>query len=254
LKKGLQTAICCPCGNEKILALGLCATCYTLKRQDAEYFGGLREQVLERDGYACRVCGDPDPGVHHREPGKSLEAPDWAYSDRFDISAKTDYAGTEAGTDHGTSPTDEKDHIDERNCIRLQALLADRFHLKVRFDSKMMPVLVMTSVKGSKLKASSTTSGIITSGFGFVKVTGATPAAIAAALAGSLQEQVVDETGLGGSYDFDLKWKPDTDVSSDESGTSIYTAVKEQLGLQLRPEKRIGPVLVVERAEKPTAN
>jgi 5-methylcytosine-specific restriction endonuclease McrA len=72
LKKGIQTAICCPCGNEKILALGLCATCYTLKRQDVEYFGGLREQVLERDGYACRVCGDPDPGVHHREPGKSL--------------------------------------------------------------------------------------------------------------------------------------------------------------------------------------
>ena len=50
MKKGVQTAICCPCGNEKILALGLCATCYTLKRQDAEYFGGLREQVLERDG------------------------------------------------------------------------------------------------------------------------------------------------------------------------------------------------------------
>ena len=47
-------------------------TCYTLKRQDAEYFGGLREQVLQRDGYACRVCDDPDPGVHHREPGKSL--------------------------------------------------------------------------------------------------------------------------------------------------------------------------------------
>jgi hypothetical protein len=46
LKKGLQTATCCPCGNEKILALRLCATCYTLKRQDAECFGGLREQVL----------------------------------------------------------------------------------------------------------------------------------------------------------------------------------------------------------------
>jgi hypothetical protein len=48
LKKGIHTAICCPCGNEKILALGRCATCYTLKRQDAEYFGGLREQVLAR--------------------------------------------------------------------------------------------------------------------------------------------------------------------------------------------------------------
>jgi hypothetical protein len=59
LKKGSQAAICCPCGNEKILALGLCATCDTLKRQDAEYFGGLREQVLERDGYACRCAAIP---------------------------------------------------------------------------------------------------------------------------------------------------------------------------------------------------
>ena len=29
----------------------MCATCYTPKRQDEEYFGGLREAVLERDGY-----------------------------------------------------------------------------------------------------------------------------------------------------------------------------------------------------------
>ena len=35
----------CRCGNPKILAVGLCATCYTLKRQDEEYFGGLREAV-----------------------------------------------------------------------------------------------------------------------------------------------------------------------------------------------------------------
>ena len=27
-KKWVQTAICGPCGNEKILALGLCAPCY----------------------------------------------------------------------------------------------------------------------------------------------------------------------------------------------------------------------------------
>ncbi len=48
----MQRSIRCPFGNEKILALGLCATCYTLKRQEEEYFGGLREAVLERDGYA----------------------------------------------------------------------------------------------------------------------------------------------------------------------------------------------------------
>ena len=66
----------CRCGR-KILAVGLCATCYTLKRHDEEYFGGLREAVLDRDGHACRVCGASGRGkrlitVHHRVPGKSL--------------------------------------------------------------------------------------------------------------------------------------------------------------------------------------
>ena len=50
MPKGLQRAMYCRCGNEKILAHGLCSTCYTLKRQDDEYFGGLREAVLQRDG------------------------------------------------------------------------------------------------------------------------------------------------------------------------------------------------------------
>jgi 5-methylcytosine-specific restriction endonuclease McrA len=60
-----------------MLAHGLCATCYTLKRQDEEYFGGLREAVLERDGHCCRVCGALGRDkrsiiVHHRIPGKSV--------------------------------------------------------------------------------------------------------------------------------------------------------------------------------------
>jgi hypothetical protein len=72
----VQLALCCPCGRPEILALGLCATCYTLKRQDEEYFGGLREAVLERDGYRCRGCGAPGHEkrsiiVHHRVPGVS---------------------------------------------------------------------------------------------------------------------------------------------------------------------------------------
>jgi hypothetical protein len=72
----VQLALCCPCGRPEILALGLCATCYTLKRQDEEYFGGLREAVLARDGYRCRGCGAPGREkhsiiVHHRVPGVS---------------------------------------------------------------------------------------------------------------------------------------------------------------------------------------
>ena len=55
MKASRQRVMHCPCGNQKVLAHGLCATCYTLKRQDEEHFGGLREKVLERDGYRCRV-------------------------------------------------------------------------------------------------------------------------------------------------------------------------------------------------------
>lgn len=80
-KRPDQRAMHCPCGRSPLIARGLCATCYTLRRQDDEHFGGLREKVLERDGYLCRVCaelpeidrlcaGQP-PCVHHRIPGVS---------------------------------------------------------------------------------------------------------------------------------------------------------------------------------------
>lgn len=76
MKRTGQRVMHCRCGREKILANGMCAVCYTLKRQDSSYFAGLREVVLARDGYACRVCGASGRSkrtitVHHRVPGKS---------------------------------------------------------------------------------------------------------------------------------------------------------------------------------------
>lgn len=78
MKMPRQTAMHCPCGRAKIVALGLCATCYTLRRQDAAYYGGNREVVLARDGHRCRVpgCttlkrGKRSVAVHHRVPGNN---------------------------------------------------------------------------------------------------------------------------------------------------------------------------------------
>ncbi len=76
MRKGRQLALYCRCGREKIIANGFCATCYTLRRQDERYFGGLRERVLERDGHTCRACGASGRDkrsivVHHRRPGRS---------------------------------------------------------------------------------------------------------------------------------------------------------------------------------------
>ena len=68
----VQRALCCPCGRPPVVR-GLCGTCYALRRRDREYFGGLHEQVLERDGHHCRGCGRRPryPSVHHRRPGVS---------------------------------------------------------------------------------------------------------------------------------------------------------------------------------------
>ena len=76
MKRTRQRSMHCGCGRLPIVARGLCATCYSLKRQDAEYFAGLREAVLDRDGRRCRVCEAPGGrkgslAVHHRVAGRS---------------------------------------------------------------------------------------------------------------------------------------------------------------------------------------
>ena len=69
-----QIAFACGCGKTPIVARGLCASCYAMHIHDSNYFGGLREAVLRRDNYACRVCGQRNHDgariilVHHRKP------------------------------------------------------------------------------------------------------------------------------------------------------------------------------------------
>ncbi len=65
---------------------------------------------------------------------------------------------------------------------------------------------------------------------------------------------VLDQTGLTGKYDFTLKWTPDGQQETADSGPSIFAALEEQLGLKLVSAK--GPVdtIVVDRVEKPSPN
>ncbi|MGC2171800.1 MAG: M56 and DUF3738 domain-containing protein [Candidatus Sulfotelmatobacter sp.] len=89
-------------------------------------------------------------------------------------------------------------------------------------------------------------------------------------LSQQLSRVVLDETGLTGKYDFTLQWTPDksqaampegteesqpgTDStpSPGSSGTSIFTAVQEQLGLKLVPKTGQVEVLIIDHVEKPT--
>jgi uncharacterized protein (TIGR03435 family) len=70
---------------------------------------------------------------------------------------------------------------------------------------------------------------------------------------------VVNETGLTGNYDFVLSGVAIGSIEGnhdtpEEQGTSIFTALQEQLGLKLEPRKAPVEVLIVDHAEQPSAN
>jgi uncharacterized protein (TIGR03435 family) len=62
---------------------------------------------------------------------------------------------------------------------------------------------------------------------------------------------VVDKTGLNGVFDCELSWAHE---GTDAPAPSFFTAIQEQMGLKLQPEK--GPVetIVVDHIEQPSPN
>ena len=76
---------------------------------------------------------------------------------------------------------------------------------------------------------------------------------------------VLDETGLTGTYDFDLQWAPESltarakpgdnsSIDSGPAGPSLFTALEDQLGLKLEPGKDHVDVLVIDHVAPPSAN
>ncbi len=162
--------------------------------------------------------------------------PGWFDKDRFDVDGKvSDGANTELPATR----------------TRLQALLAERFHLVTHKETKQATILVLKINKdGTKLKAGEDSGGS-SSGPGVIRDSNGQMASFARVLAQQLGQLVVDRTGLNGNYSYELRWSPDP---SRIDGPSLFTAVPEQLGLKLDSDKGPVEVLVVDRAEKPTDN
>jgi uncharacterized protein (TIGR03435 family) len=147
----------------------------------------------------------------------------------------------------------------------LQPLLADRFRLETRWETRRMPVYELSAAKrASKLKRSTCTGtpsfenpcGTFGGSPGTITGRAATLDVLAQALSEILGREVLNKTGIQGTYDFNLSWTPDTAVGGNVNGDdlSIFTAVREQLGMKLTPA--IGPVeiLVIVDARRPTPN
>lgn len=181
--------------------------------------------------------------------------PAWLDTDRFDIVAKAPQS---------TSPESVK--------LMLQALLADRFKLVVHIDTKPMPVFALLMGKGKpKMKESDGKGPPGCQGqpqnpapgeipYTVVSCHGMSMETFAPMLRGMAPAYVtdpsVDQTGLKGSWDFDIKWTGKGGLAAAGSdGISMFDAIDKQLGLKLEAQKIAMSVVVVDSAkQKPTDN
>jgi len=209
-------------------------------------------------------------------------APGWVRSDRFVIEAKLD-----SGLADQLSKLSPEE-LDAARQHMLQALLAERFKLKVHSESKELPVYELVVAKnGPKLHAAKLgdtypdgikggngkgLGGDLIVGFGTGKVIaqGVDMASLAHGLEWWLKRPVVDKTGLTGRYDFTVHYARDVTQAHPGAGDSadggapigaqelgepsLFTALQEQLGLKLEAKKDPLAVVVIDHVERPSGN
>lgn len=186
-----------------------------------------------------------------REEFQIVGALGWMNSEQYDVNAKSrDAVGqTTANAPQNIATTR----------MRIQALLADRFQLKIHRETRTLPGYALVQAKtGSKLVPDTSASGRgIEALCGRMKGTRASTAQLASRLARILNQSVSDRTELSSNYTFSLEWTPDTgscgpDPSTSNDGPSLVTALQEQLGLTLEPIRAEVEVLVIDHAKRPT--
>jgi uncharacterized protein (TIGR03435 family) len=176
-----------------------------------------------------------------------VSGPDWLDGARFEIIAKAGKPAPEA-----------------EMRMMMQKLLADRFKLEFHRQVKDVSALVLTVGKnGHKLKEVEQ-EGSPSFQTGRLNLTGkgATVAQLIVFLSRELRQPIVDQTGLGGRYDYfmDIN-KYVTDEMRNQPGppaeapTIIAQALNSQLGLRVDAKKVPLEVLIIDKIEKtPTDN
>jgi len=152
----------------------------------------------------------------------------------------------------------------------MKALLIERFGLKWHEELQSVSgyelvtdkkVLVQSAGVMERLK------GFHGSGAGptYIDGTNMPMSELAKELGKLLGRPVVDATHLSGGFDYKLMWRPDNDaavaeqkrhgIDVDNLPDSVFTALREQLGLRLQSAKVPSKVLVVDNINRqPTGN
>lgn len=212
--------------------------------------------------------------VQSRTIGPQL--PRWANEERFDIQAHVPTGTT-------------KDQVR----LMTQSLLADRFHLKAHVESRKTSVYALELIRagntGPKLQlhsaeppcpdASAPASGTQSIPAGLPTICGAVIAGVMSGVVtyagrdvsmrmiaenlpmtpnNGLDRPVVDKTGLVGAFDFVLKYAPQpSDGANPQSADfqdAFLEALKDQLGLKLKPATALLDALVIDHIDQPSPN
>ncbi len=169
------------------------------------------------------------------EDYRVLGGPSWISSEWYDIEAKPP-----AGAKDSDGPA------------MLQALLAERFELRVHRDARTVPGYRLLAEKGdAKLHRSRAERNA----FRFMSMDHiegpGTMGMLTWVLKAILGAPVLDETGLKAKYDIDITFTPpDAAADNSEFGVSIFTALKQDLGLTLKAAQVPVEVIIVDHALK----
>ena len=233
----------------------------------------LTLKTMLKQAFAKQGAGGPNTSVPLGD-SQVIGGPDWLDTDKFDIVAVTPAA---------TQPTQP-----EQMRQMIQRLLAERFKLKAHWETRELPVYLLSKERaggalGSGLTAASASEceaargrepltapepgkppqlppcGAIGFGAGQLFARGVPMEWLAATLTSvpvvtGIDRPVVDRTGLQGNYGFTLKFAGPNAVTPDPERPDLVTALREQLGLKLEATRAPLDVIVIDSVEKPTAN
>lgn len=182
--------------------------------------------------------------------------PSWLREDHFDIEARADKPRPRADLER-----------------MLQALLAERFGLRAHRETRQVDGFALQTVDGQhRLRvAESSAPPVMRTSEGTLNATAVPMERLARFLSDGLAKPVVDQTELTDRFTFVLTWTPaegemflatrfflatgsPATPAPEGSGPSLFTALQEQLGLRLHPQKVPVAVLVIDAVNHPTPN
>jgi len=180
-------------------------------------------------------------------PHQIVNAPGWVADEHYDMSGKTNLT-----TDATVAQQQEL----------LRQLLKERFGLQFHRETRDMPAYALQIVKGQpKLTPAANADAQpleFTDGHGWERTENFRSYSMTDFVVMQqlfMERPLVDQTGLAGRYDFKLTYSYGTppDASADVVPT-IFTAIKEQLGLKFEPVKAPVEAFVIDHIERPTPN